>query len=1097
MPTQITLLTLTANANQSEFPSLYNSNVEKIKNAINELVVVSESETTLLASISGSLSGDIQSVQTQLKGVSGQLETQISNITNSAANRPYVDEGDNLIKVDVAAVSASVSGNLVKIESISSSLINLTNSVSGNITRTEVASVSAYLDTQIDGFVNINNLSAISGALNSEIQSLNDSNFSTTTLVSDISSALQQSISNNTTLVSTTSASLSSDISAISGQLNNKVNTSEVTGIVAGLGGTPDNGTLITSSTTISGYNLAYPVSLSDDEVVILGGSPLDKDRAIFYDIGDNVNTNTLTISASNGFTYDFRDNGGVIHLERRNGTWYPMYDLDTKFTYDSNGDIIANPVGAGIIASKIKTGSTGSSYKITTDSVYTSIGTNVSQEDGYFVNGYTPGISAFNDGNYNTGEYTPYPVTALSHSGANNPWKAFDGSITPISGGWVSTNNLSDWISIDLGNNNAKRFVGVRWFNANVDADRPKNVSIQASNDYLYWDTLTTIDNDSTPVGSWSNLYSFSNDSDYRFYRFNVHESQGNKVRIVELDFREGSTSDSLNTFTFNAYDGPVTGISPATAKVLDHLDNDILTRDKVQVSYSINDGAFSPFIDLIDFRLLEAFNLTTKLDISLKLVGTTKYSGFSIEDSSSYITQTPQQLSVVSDGSEVASVNSTGTIKSRSGEFGLAGAIITQDTLDFTTPGISAVQTISGWSGDSFSCKPVDNTTTSISPSSLTLKDYEGNILSDYTIDYNINNGGLQGSYITPEAFKLLSPDLFAGIQNLELSITPLNTTNVFSVELTTPDNIIKMYPSGDFQLESNGQPTFRVRSDGVVFANNGRFGLQGAEVVVSWSDETYSNVGVNVDDQGTYVQNVSGQSTDNEFDFAFHNGSATTFAPGNLVFRDKDGYVINNDDVTIDYALDGGSFQGSFITPTAFRALSDTSFQNLTQLDFRFKIVGVETLSSVALRGPDVLLELTPNGEVQILDGGNQTVRFSKDGLSAYVGGQWVSLSDTAVSSDNVSGPTEIVDSFDETLGDSVEWLVTIKDGTNFKTSKVFATWDGNGNVNYSQIGTKSIGDTSPVTISVDESSDNIRLISTIASGTWTIKAKRTIV
>ena len=62
--------------------------------------------------------------------------------------------------------------------------------------------------------------------------------------------------------------------------------------------------------------------------------------------------------------------------------------------------------------------------------------------------------------------------------------------------------------------------------------------------------------------------------------------------------------------------------------------------------------------------------------------------------------------------------------------------------------------------------------------------------------------------------------------------------------------------------------------------------------------------------------------------------------------------------------------------------------------------------------------------------------------------------------------------------------------IKKGTNVRSGTVYACHDGT-NVEFTETSTQDLGDTSDVTLSVDISSGNIRLVATVTSNDWSIK------
>jgi hypothetical protein len=63
--------------------------------------------------------------------------------------------------------------------------------------------------------------------------------------------------------------------------------------------------------------------------------------------------------------------------------------------------------------------------------------------------------------------------------------------------------------------------------------------------------------------------------------------------------------------------------------------------------------------------------------------------------------------------------------------------------------------------------------------------------------------------------------------------------------------------------------------------------------------------------------------------------------------------------------------------------------------------------------------------------------------------------------------------------------------IKKGTNIKSGTVFACHDGT-NVEFTETSTADLGDTSDVTLSVDISGADMRLLATVTSDDWSVKS-----
>lgn len=130
---------------------------------------------------------------------------------------------------------------------------------------------------------------------------------------------------------------------------------------------------------------------------------------------------------------------------------------------------------------------------------------------------------------------------------------------------------------------------------------------------------------------------------------------------------------------------------------------------------------------------------------------------------------------------------------------------------------------------------------------------------------------------------------------------------------------------------------------------------------------------------------------------------------------------------------------------------------------------------------------------------LNGGGSSISSSYlSGSSATI--QRVTLTNTSAQAYMVSQYATgveyvaVVDLFPDVDGNSAKWLISINDGSSYKTSEIISIWDSATNVtNFAEVTTNVIG-TVPVAMSVNISSDNVRLIANPASGSWTIKSLR---
>jgi len=1116
MPNTINLLPISTERLQSDFPSLHNANIVQIRDAVNYLFELADQDQTTLSALSGSLADDIDTLRSDTLVTTNSLQGQIGQITINYATNTFVQDISSDLQTNIDAVDA-------KADAISAGLAGIIgNDLDIVQIHTDIDAISGHIDNYVfDLNTTITSVSGDVVTLGNDVQQIRDE-YSTLSLVAEISGGLDTRMtqveqelasvatSANIEKIRTDISSISGqvqtntgDIVAISGQLLNRPTFSEVIDTINEIGGVALTGPTVTTSEIITEYNLTRAIDLSDDEVIILAGTPEEGDRAIFYDASDNAYTNSATISAGS-FTYVLNDNSGAVQLEYRNSQWTAMHDLDTKFEYDENGDIVTDPE-TGIVAPKLRAGHFTKEYNFNLDSLYDDIETNVEQTSGYFTNTFAPEITPFNQGNYQTDEDDPFVITAISHDTSNYPWKAFDGD---TGSGWVSDNLESDSITIDLGVANQKQFTGFRFFNGSVSADRPLDFAIQASNDHLVWQDLLVVDGDNTTTSQWSTLYNIFNFGNYRFYRMNIFDTNtGGKVRVNEIEFREGLQAQTDNAIVATVYEdtNPV-GISPLTLQVYDENFTNIIGENKVQVAYAVNGNAFSSFYDLEDFRKLSSVEGVIKFEIKIKMVGVQKYTGFKIEQSSSFVESNSQEFRIVSDGNEVIKGKADGTIVAKSTEFGTQGEVFSKGTLDFYNAGSNINQNLSGWESvatsgaNTFDVDIHTGDPTGFGQGSLEILDENNQEILDtsVSVQYNLNGAGFGTTSYTISEFKDLDPNIFVSCNTLSLRLILSSGTIVTKVNIKTTDNIIKVYPSGDFVLERGGDKAFEIRSDGRIFSDSGTFGIRG-DLLVNTSLSDFDNPEANVDQGFESWGNVFSTgyaTTNNTFTTTLHNGSATSFSNSSVVFRDEDGEVITTDTVNVDYALNGGAYQGSLLAQSAFKLLDPSIFEGITQLDIKLQAVGAQRIKSIEMNQADTLVELTDEGYLQVLDSGKPVVRVNKDGLFADVNGQWIPNTFTTVEAE-VNGNGIVIDTIDETLGNSAEWSAFVSDGTNMVAFKIMVIWDGNGNVNFNEVRTPKIGNVSPLDFYVDESANQIRLIGDASSGTWNVRAKRTFI
>lgn len=94
-------------------------------------------------------------------------------------------------------------------------------------------------------------------------------------------------------------------------------------------------------------------------------------------------------------------------------------------------------------------------------------------------------------------------------------------------------------------------------------------------------------------------------------------------------------------------------------------------------------------------------------------------------------------------------------------------------------------------------------------------------------------------------------------------------------------------------------------------------------------------------------------------------------------------------------------------------------------------------------------------------------------------------------------DVDTGTETVDSFADTLAKAVHWDYVVYKGANLRTGIVMAVWnEGTDAIDYNEVGTVDVGDTSDLTLSVNIDTNTVRLSATAASDNWGVKVSRRI-
>ena len=88
------------------------------------------------------------------------------------------------------------------------------------------------------------------------------------------------------------------------------------------------------------------------------------------------------------------------------------------------------------------------------------------------------------------------------------------------------------------------------------------------------------------------------------------------------------------------------------------------------------------------------------------------------------------------------------------------------------------------------------------------------------------------------------------------------------------------------------------------------------------------------------------------------------------------------------------------------------------------------------------------------------------------------------------------TEVVDSFASGSGNAAFTNYVINNGTNYRAGQLMSVWNTSGTIEYTDVSTNSIGDTSEVVIFSSINAADVEIQATVPSDNWTIKITTTI-
>jgi hypothetical protein len=216
---------------------------------------------------------------------------------------------------------------------------------------------------------------------------------------------------------------------------------------------------------------------------------------------------------------------------------------------------------------------------------------------------------------------------------------------------------------------------------------------------------------------------------------------------------------------------------------------------------------------------------------------------------------------------------------------------------------------------------------------------------------------------------------------------------------------------------------------------------------------------------DYQGTKGDNAYGIYTEgNRHYFDGNIGIGTTNATSRLTVQEN-GITAKIATVTIGDTIAGASLTLRGGSPTIYFDRTGTDPENKILMDS----AGLEFKTGTLDAEGDVDFKITANGDLQLSKG-------------AKISNQ----ENTDIDSAAAEVVAEVAISYTAAFFDFV-----VKKGTNVRSGTVYACHDGT-NVEFTETSTNDLGDTSDVTLSVDKTSANLRLIATVTSDDWSVKS-----
>jgi hypothetical protein len=463
-------------------------------------------------------------------------------------------------------------------------------------------------------------------------------------------------------------------------------------------------------------------------------------------------------------------------------------------------------------------------------------------------------------------------------------------------------------------------------------------------------------------------------NTTAYRYYRV---DGPGSNY-CYEIMFFVLSTFSTSNTVNTNTTFTGSKSFAPATLKIYNESNVEILGSGKLNVAYSINGGAFSSLVDLETFKLLSTsiFASITQLSLQVQPVGSQKFSKVDISTTSGSVILTPtgdayttinglevHRLSLKANAADVYTKTESDLLE----PFDVLTSYIQPKSgnatkeLRFATD--SSTYTVAGSGGADGFTDAGANLTYSGGTFYNTLG-YTTNLASGKTASVV---GLTDGVFNVDQLFSAAGESIDLG-SNLLISRVRLWSGSMYTNGCTWT-----------FKGATEEAPTTWTTLGTVVNPADGF----GNSYNVDFTATLYRHIQITQNfGLGRFVAEIEAfgpayPTTNNTIDTLNLVTIASNIAPGTIVVKDDVGATVSDTLYNVAYSTDGTNFS-SLISGTAFKLLS--TFSGVNPFKLRIQPIGSQIVASVAISSPSNESFMTYNADFYTKVNGVEAHRLS---------------------------------------------------------------------------------------------------------------------